>query len=165
VEERRRWGRWTRLSLPGDRRLEAAVDWGKQNILDLTRVAEDLEIRWTDQGKRFPPPEGAVARARWMGAGLHSVERLDEDGDGWPEGSGNVERSGMGGEKLDNAVYLIRGLYDLADMARSRSDGRTYAWARKHARRLQRDFETTWRWGSRSSCSATPSRGRPGSRR
>ena len=72
------------------------------------------------------------------------VERLDEDGDGWPEGSGNVERSGMGVEKLDNSVYLIRGLYDLADMARSKNDGRTYAWARNLARRLHDRFEATW---------------------
>ena len=34
----------------------------------------------------------------------------------------------MGEEKLDNAVYLIRGLYDLADMARSR-DRATERWA------------------------------------
>ena len=31
----------------------------------------------------------------------------------------------MGPEKLDNAVYYIRGLYDLADMARSKHDGAT----------------------------------------
>ena len=53
------------------------------------------------------------------------VDRLDEDDDGWPEGSGNVERGGMGVEKLDNSVYLIRGLYDLADMARAKGDRRT----------------------------------------
>ena len=46
------------------------------------------------------------------------ADRLDADNDGWPEGLGNVERTGMGPEKLDNAVYFIRGLYDLADMAR-----------------------------------------------
>ena len=50
------------------------------------------------------------------------VDRLDADGDGWPEGSGNVEREGMGVEKLDNSVYLIRGLYDLADLARAEGD-------------------------------------------
>jgi hypothetical protein len=259
IADRSRWGRWTRLSLPGDRRLEQAVDWGKQNILDLTRVAEDLEIRWTNQGAEFPPPEGVVERARWVGAGFpdypwmfatdgeytafasvavgqfapikdhlralrdisdllndrsgvvthevvsdgsiwfghdsrttdpetgevrynfntdetvkfpsavalvwrwtgddafrhdlydfsrrnlrYVVERLDEDGDGWPEGSGNVERGGMGVEKLDNAVYLIRGLYDLADMARAERDGATRAWARNHARRLLDRFEATW---------------------
>jgi hypothetical protein len=254
VEERERWGRFTRLSLPGDRRLEDAVDWGKQNILDLTRVAEDMEIRWTDQGKRYPPPEGTVGRARWVGAGFpdypwlfatdgeytafasvavgqfeqiqdhlialrdisdilndrsgvvaheavsdgsiwfghdsrqpdgkynfntdeivkfpsaaalvwrwtgdngfrdelydfskrnlrYVVERLDEDADGWPEGSGNVEREEMGAEKLDNAVYLIRGLHDLADMARSKGDRRTAEWAEDHARDLRREFEETW---------------------
>ena len=31
----------------------------------------------------------------------------------------------MGEEKLDNAVYYIRGLYDLADMARSKHDTAT----------------------------------------
>jgi hypothetical protein len=70
IAERERWGGFTQLSLPGDPRLADAVDWGKQNILDLTRVAENLQIRWTDQGKQFPPPEGSVARARWVGAGL-----------------------------------------------------------------------------------------------
>ena len=258
IAGRERWGRFTRLSLPGDRRLEAAVDWGKQNILDLTRVAEDMQIRWTDQGKQFPPPAGSVARARWVGAGFpdypwmfatdgeytafasvavgqfeaikdhlralrdisdilndrsgvvthevisdgsiwfgkdsrhteptgevkydfntdetvkfpsavallwrwtgdnafrdamydfskrnlrYVVDRLDDDGDGWPEGSGNVERSGMGVEKLDNSVYLIRGLYDLADMARSKNDGSTYAWAKNLARKLHDRFEATW---------------------
>jgi hypothetical protein len=259
IAERERWGDRTRLSLPGDPRLAQAVDWGKQNILDLTRVAEDLQIRWLDQGKQFPPPEGTVARARWVGAGFpdypwmfatdgeytafasvavgqfeqikdhlrglrdvseilndgsgvvthevisegsnwfghdsrrvdpvtgevkydfntdetvkfpsavaliwrwtgdnafrdemydfskrnlrYVVDRLDDDGDGWPEGSGNVERTGMGVEKLDNSVYLIRGLYDLADMARSKHDGRTYAWARNLARRLHQRFEGTW---------------------
>jgi hypothetical protein len=254
VAARERWSRWTRLSLPGDRRLQDAVDWGKQNVLDLTRVAEDLEIRWTDQGRQFPPPDGTVRRARWVGAGFpdypwmfatdgeytafasvavgqfeaikdhlralqevsdllndrsgvvthevvsdgsiwfghdsrradgtynfntdetvkfpsavallwrwtgddefrdelydfarrnlrYVVERLDEDGDGWPEGSGNVERGGMGVEKLDNSVYLIRGLFDLADMARDRRDGRTSAWAKNLARRLLERFETTW---------------------
>jgi hypothetical protein len=254
IDDRERWGRLTRLSLPGDRRLEDAVDWGKQNILDLTRFAEDMEIRWTDQGTQFPPPSGTVRRARWVGAGFpdypwmfatdgeytafasvavgqfeqikdhlvglrdisdilndrsgvvaheavsdgsiwfghdsrrpngnynfntdelvkfpgavalvwrwtgdnrfrdelydfskrtlrYTIERLDEDGDGWPEGSGNVEREGMGAEKLDNTVYLIRGLYDLADMARSKRDGSTAAWAQSRAEELHARFEETW---------------------
>ena len=50
---------------------------------------------------------------------MEFVAGLDEDGDGWPEGLGNVERPGMGEEKLDNAVYTIRGYADLADMARA----------------------------------------------
>src|SRR5437764_7918576 len=76
---------------------------------------------------------------------LHAVDdRLDVDRDGWPEGSGNVERTGMGPEKLDNAVYFIRGLYDLADMARSKHDGATYAWTRNIASHLQQQFDGTW---------------------
>jgi hypothetical protein len=76
---------------------------------------------------------------------LEVVDRkLDVDHDGWPEGSGNVERPGMGPEKLDNGVYYIRSLYDLADMARSKHDIATWAWARNLARRLQRQFEGTW---------------------
>ena len=72
------------------------------------------------------------------------VNQLDADHDGWPEGLGNVERSGMGQEKLDNTVYFIRGLYDLADMARSKHDGATYAWATNLARKLHDRFDSTW---------------------
>ena len=76
---------------------------------------------------------------------LHYVVRnLDADHDGWPEGLGNVERTGMGPEKLDNTVYFIRGLYDLADMARSKHDGPTNAWATSLAQKLKQRFDGTW---------------------
>ena len=76
---------------------------------------------------------------------LRYVERtLDQDGDGWPEGLGNVERSGMGPEKLDNTVYWIRGLYDLADMAQSKGDDATERWARAKADGLRERFEGAW---------------------
>lgn len=71
-------------------------------------------------------------------------EELDEDGDLWPEGHGNVEREGMGEEKLDVAAYAIRGLYDLADLARSKGDGRTLQWAQRTADRMFRTFEDAW---------------------
>ena len=71
-------------------------------------------------------------------------ERYDVDHDGWPEGSGNVERPGMGPEKLDNGVYYMRGLYDLADMARFRHDNATATWATDLANKLRRQFESTW---------------------
>jgi hypothetical protein len=50
----------------------------------------------------------------------------------------------MGDEKLDNSVYLIRGLYDLADMARDRRDRTTESWARGLANRLRARFDRTW---------------------
>jgi hypothetical protein len=248
----------TQLSLPGDPLVQNAVDWGKQNIADLTQTATNLQIRWTNQGKQFPAPSGTVAQATWIGAGYpdypwifgtdaeytafaavsvgqfaaiedhlralrdvsdilnnrsgvvthevvsdgsiwfghdsrhtnadgttaydfntdetvkfpssvaliwrwtgdnafrdemynfsvrnlrYVVNQLDADHDGWPEGLGNVERSGMGQEKLDNTVYFIRGLYDLADMARSKHDGATYAWATNLARKIHDRFDSTW---------------------
>ena len=74
-----------------------------------------------------------------------SCDRLDDDDDGWPEGSGQRRASGHGRRRSSTtAVYLIRGLYDLADMARSKHDGATFAWARNLARKLHDRFETTW---------------------
>lgn len=75
------------------------------------------------------------------------VDKLDSDHDGWPEGLGNVERPGMGLEKLDNAVYTIRGLRDLADMARATGDSPTAAWADQHAADLEGRFDRTWWYG------------------
>jgi hypothetical protein len=247
----------TAVSLPGDRLLQNAVQWGKQNLADLTQSASNLQIRWTNQGTQYPAALGTVAHARWFAAGfpdypwifatdgeytafpavavgqfqtiedhltalrdisdilnhrsgivvhetvsdgsvyfghdsqtttggtvtndfntdetvkfpsavalvwrwtgdkrfldsmydftkrnLHVIdERYDVDHDGWPEGSGNVERPGMGPEKLDNGAYYMRGLYDLADMARAEHDSATAAWATTLADRLRRQFEQAW---------------------
>ena len=243
----------TQVDLPGDRLLQDAVDWGKQNLADLTQRADNLQIRWTNQGKQFPDPLGTVPHVQFFGAGfpdypwlfatdgeytnfaavalgqfqtaeahlralrdvsdilnnrsgvvvhesvtdgsiwfghdsktngtndfntdetvkfpsavaliwrwtgdnafrdemydfakrnLHYVQsKLDADGDLWPEGSGNVERTGMGPEKLDNAVYYIRGLFDLADMARSKRDAATFSWATGLGHKLLDAFESTW---------------------
>jgi hypothetical protein len=261
IAGRERLARKTTLNLPGDRLVQNAISWGKQNLADLTKTARNLQIRWTNQGKQFPAPLGTVPRATWIGAGYpdypwifgtdgeytafaavsvgqfaaikghlrtlrdvsdilnngsgvvvhevvpdgsvyfghdsrqknpdgtttydfntdetvkfptaldlvwrwtgdnkfrdqlypfavrnlrYVVRTLDADHDGWPEGLGNVERTGMGPEKLDNAVYLIRGLYDLADLAQSKHDGATRAWASHLARRLERRFDATW-WDS-----------------
>jgi len=110
----------------------------------------------TDETAKFP---SAVALIwRWTGddaflremysftvANMHHVVNdLDADGDGWPEGLGNVERPGMGEEKLDNTVYTIRGLTDLADMAQAMQDGATERWAQRHAGDLERRFEAAW---------------------
>jgi hypothetical protein len=240
--------RRSKVTLPGDPQLAEAVDWGKQNLADLTQTAENLKIRFTNQGTAYPAPKGTVARATWLGAGVpdypwlfatdgeytafaavalgqfeaieahlralrdvsdilndrsgkvaHEVvqdgsvyfgansdpgntdetvkfpsavalvwrwsgddrfrddlydfakrnlqyvaDNLDADKDGWPEGLGNVEQPGMGPEKLDNTVYYIRGLFDLADMARSKGDRATERWAENLANDLYRRFDPTW---------------------
>ena len=113
----------------------------------------------TDETSKFP---SAVALIwRWTGDDAfrddlydftvrnmrYVVDQLDEDGDGWPEGLGNVERSGMGVEKLDNTVYTIRGLRDLADMARSVGDRATRRWASRRAKAMEASFERAWWYG------------------
>ena len=58
IASRQRLAGMTKLSLPGDPLTQNAIDWGKQNIADLTQSAENLQIRWTNQGKQFPAPLG-----------------------------------------------------------------------------------------------------------
>jgi hypothetical protein len=250
-------GRWSKVVLPGNRLLQDSIEWGKQNLADLTQTATDLDIRWTNQGKEWTH-RGNVGRVGWVGAGFpdypwmfavdgaytahasvtlgqfeaienhmrairdvsdilnhrsgvvaHEVvadgsvwygndsrhtnpdgtisydfntdeivkfpgavaliwrwtgddrfrdemldftrrnleyvrTQLDADGDGWPEGNGNVERPGMGEEKLDNTVYYIRGLYDYADMARSAGQEQRADEAEARADGLAARFEDAW---------------------
>jgi hypothetical protein len=112
----------------------------------------------TDESSKYP---SAVALVwRWTGdrafltdlypaskRAMEFVASLDEDGDGWPGGLGNVERPGMGEEKLDNAVYTIRGYADLADMAAALGDDETRRWAVGKARALLQKFEQDWWYG------------------
>ena len=239
---------YTQLDIPGDRQLQESIDWSKQNLADAVQYVEDAEIRETNAGENYPPPEGTVDEMRFLGAGwpdypwlfgtdgeytvfasiaagqyepikdhlralrdvslidngasgkvVHEVvydgsvyfgsnaddgntdesakfpsavaaiwrwtgddawldemygfsrsnlkfifRELDEDGDLWPEGLGNVEREGMGDEKLDNTVYTIRGLTDLADMAEYRGDIETAEWASERADAMAAKFEEAW---------------------
>ncbi|MGW4064235.1 hypothetical protein ACWEGE_38505 [Amycolatopsis sp. NPDC004747] len=238
----------TQVDLPGDRALQAAVQWSKSNLADSVQQARNLQIRPVSAGTAYPPAAGTVPSARWIGAGfpdypwlfgtdgeytafaavaagrfdlvrdhlralrnvsdlvnrrsgkiVHEVvstgdvyfganadagntdetakfpsvvallwrwsgddrvlddfydlsaralkyiaTNLDADHDGWPEGLGNVERPGMGAEKLDNAVYYLRGLADLADMAERRGDHATARWAQTRFEDLRGRFDATW---------------------
>jgi hypothetical protein len=66
------------------------------------------------------------------------------DDDLWPDGSGNVESSVLGADAVDVAVYTIRGLYDLADMAASKGDTATEQWADSHAAAMVAKFSGAW---------------------
>jgi len=110
----------------------------------------------TDETAKFPSAVAVVWR--WTGddAWLEEMyafsksnmeyifRELDSDGDLWPEGLGNVEREGMGEEKLDNTVYTIRGLYDLAEMAEYRGDTATQQWATERADAMLEKFDEAW---------------------
>jgi hypothetical protein len=248
VDSRERIAARTQVDLPDDRLLQQGIEWSKQNLADSVQAAEGLQVRWTNEGKQYPPPLGTVPRVRFFGAGfpdypwlfatdgeftafaavaagqfdpiadhlralrdvsvlvnptsgkvVHEVmtegsvyygadesagntdetakfpsalalawrwsgddglrdelypfavrgmrwvvEQMDSDGDGWPEGLGNVERTGMGEEKLDVTTATIRGLYDLADLAASKGDNGTRGWARGHARDMEAAFEAAW---------------------
>jgi hypothetical protein len=102
-----------------------------------------LVWRWTgDDAFRDEMYDFAVSNMRYI------YRVLDTDHDGWPEGLGNVETAGLGDEKLDNTVYTIRGLRDLAALARSKDDTATRRWATTRADDLQRRFDRTWWNGS-----------------
>ncbi|HEY2423341.1 MAG TPA: hypothetical protein VGH55_04505, partial [Chthoniobacterales bacterium] len=64
--------------------------------------------------------------------------------DGWPEGAGMVEANGMGAVKLDVAVYTIRALNDLAEMANSKGDAATLKMAETQAATLLSKFRPDW---------------------
>src|SRR3954452_5101430 len=66
---RQKWARYSRVSLPADTRLAQGMDWGKQNLLDLTQRADALKVRDVNEGKDYPPMLGTVAHVRWFGAG------------------------------------------------------------------------------------------------
>ena len=238
----------TQLDIPGDRQLQESIDWSKQNLADAVQYVEDAQIRETNSGENYPPPEGTVEAMHFLGAGWpdypwlfgtdgeytvfasiaagqfepikdhlralrnvslidngnsgkvvhevvydgsvffgsdaddgntdesakfpsavaavwrwtgddawleemygysksnleHIFRDLDKDGDLWPEGLGNVEREGMGDEKLDNTVYTIRGLVDLADMAEYRGDTATAEWATERADAMISRFGEAW---------------------
>jgi glycogen debranching enzyme len=68
----------------------------------------------------------------------------DDDGDGWPEGFGMVERTGMGEEKLDNAVYTWQALRALQHMAESKGDSATASWADQKADAMEAKFDAAW---------------------
>jgi hypothetical protein len=78
-------------------------------------------------------------------AGLNYLETsLDTYPDGWPEGAGMVEATGMGAKKLDVAVYTIRALNDLTEMATSKGDMATAKWAGHLAKKLAGKFDSDW---------------------
>jgi hypothetical protein len=72
------------------------------------------------------------------------VNLTKSDDDLWPDGSGNVESNVLGADAVDVAVYTIRGLLDLADMAASKHDVAREHWALNHAEAMEHAFQNAW---------------------
>jgi len=119
----------------------ANADEGNTDESAKYHSAVALVWRWTGDTRFLKELYPASVKA------MKYVAALDEDDDGWPGGLGNVERPGMGEEKLDNAVYAIRGYADLADMARAMGDSETRRCAVDKARAVLERFEEIWWYG------------------
>ena len=105
----------TQVDLPGDPLLQHAIDWGKQNLADVTQTASDLQIRWTNQGKQFPPRSGTVAHARWFGAGYPDYPWIfATDGE-----YTNFAAVALG--QFETAEDHLRALRDISDVLNDRS--------------------------------------------
>src|SRR5260370_6257282 len=76
----------------------------------------------------------------------YMVNLTTSDNDVCPDGDGNVESSVLGDEPVDVAVYTIRGLLDLADMAKSKGDTATENYALGHAATMEQAFQGAWRF-------------------
>ncbi|HEX6584803.1 MAG TPA: hypothetical protein VF056_14485 [Thermoleophilaceae bacterium] len=60
----------TQVDLPDDRLLQQGIEWSKQNLADSVHVAQDLQVRWTNEGRQYPEPLGVVPSVRFFGAGF-----------------------------------------------------------------------------------------------
>jgi hypothetical protein len=95
--------------------------------------------RWTgDNGFRDQMYDFVKRNMEYM------INLASGDDDLWPDGSANVESSVLGADAVDAAVYTIRGLYDLADMAASKGDTATQQWADSHAAAMVKQFSAAW---------------------
>jgi hypothetical protein len=114
------------------------------------------EVGDIDETAKFPD---AVAMVwRWTGDNAfrdelygfvkknmqYMIGLVNGDNDLWPDGAGNVESSVLGADAVDVAVYTIRGLYDLADMAASKGDTATQQWADSQAAAMVQRFSGDW---------------------
>src|SRR5579884_128953 len=122
------------------------ADLGDTNETAQVAIGVDLLWRWS----------GSRSFLRQMypflrdGMRYITSKSLDPDGDGWPEGLGMVERSGMASATLDVAAYTVAALHALTGMARAMGDRKTADWARARAAGLAGRFTKDW-WVAKDS--------------
>jgi hypothetical protein len=115
IASRAKLAKWSQVDLPGDELLQDAVDWGKQNLADLTQTASNLQVRWTNQGKQFPASLGSVDHVRFFGAGFPDYPWLfATDGE-----YTNFAAVSLG--QFEVAKDHLRALRDISDVLNDRS--------------------------------------------
>jgi glycogen debranching enzyme len=137
---------------------DGSVYWGANddpgNINETAQFATALEQtwRWTgDNGFRDQMYPFIVDGMRYITSASGCPPQnppaegtCDDDNDGWPEGYGMVERSGMGEEKLDNTAYTWQALRALEAMAKSKRAAQTANWADREADAMEANFDAAW---------------------
>jgi glycogen debranching enzyme len=108
---------------------------------ETAEFASAVELLWRWSGDNAFRDEMYDFMVRGL---TYITSTLDADADGWPEGYGMVERSGMGSEKLDVAAYTWGALRALQRMAASKNDTATATWAGQKADALQGALDTAW---------------------
>src|SRR5919107_867177 len=139
---------------------DGSVYWGANddpgNTNETAQFATAVEQtwRWTgDNGFRnemYPFVKAGmeyITSSRCPVGGPSQEGTCDKDDDGWPEGYGMVERTGMGEEKLDNTAYTWQALRALQRMAESRGDTATATWADGKADAMEAKFDAAWWMG------------------
>jgi glycogen debranching enzyme len=137
------------------------ADPGNTNETAQFATAVDLLWRWTgdnafrdemydfvNHGLRYITSSGCPLGDPNLGQSAEGT--CDNDGDGWPEGYGMVERTGMGEEKLDNTAYTWQALRALQRMAESKGDTATATWADGKAEAMEAKFDAAWWMGDGS---------------
>ncbi|GAP13698.1 glycogen debranching enzyme [Longilinea arvoryzae] len=81
----------------------------------------------------------------------YTLGKLDPSADGYPSGSGLIEREDMGAKKLDSAAYTWAALRALENMASAMGDTATEMRARTRKDRLATGFDAAW-WNPAENC-------------
>src|SRR5215204_3853345 len=136
---------------------DGSVYWGTNedpgNTNETAQFATAVDLLWRWSGDNAFRNE----MYDFVNAGMHYITSpgcptsgpsqegtCDNDGDGWPEGYGMVERTGMGEEKLDNTAYTWQALRALQRMAESKGDTATATWADGKADAMEAKFDAAW---------------------
>jgi glycogen debranching enzyme len=136
---------------------DGSVYWGTNedpgNTNETAQFATAVDLLWRWSGDNAFRNE----MYDFVNAGMHYITSpgcptsgpsqegtCDNDGDGWPEGYGMVERTGMGEEKLDNTAYTWQALRALQRMAESKGDTTTATWADGKADAMEAKFDAAW---------------------